>query len=444
MRDDRQHRTTRFVPVRGRVVACVVFAVAAATWRSSQGSLPSWMPPIWPETNAAARDSIVVVGPLVAALGAWVGGWRHTVALTGAPARGWARIAAAQLVPVALAVIVGNAGGLVPVFARSLNRATAGGPQPLVVLSAWLALVALLVAGYAVGVAWRSRAAAVVAAVGTLPVIMVPVLLNDAFTGSIETGTQGRSFYSIALVWLDFAAGPGQREILAATVQRLVFFAAVAGSVALAAVRLADLDPRGRLTGSLTPFVVPVALGTIMLVQQPELVRAAGEQACEQVAGATVCVPADIEVMLEPFSAGASAVMDSFGYGAIASDIDAGVPMSDYIFVPLADSEQAVRDHAAISTARAVAGMATCELLADGDDDISQGGRLASGYAFANDLAFAMVSQLDVDPERLRQSIIPVDEQRAASLAALPIDELRLFVQHNQPNLSTCSTSPAS
>jgi hypothetical protein len=431
----------RFQPVHQLICASVVVAVAALTWQSSASSLPGWMPRLWIDTSAIPRNAIVLVGPLVAGVGAWIGGSRHTLAIGSVPSRGWHRIAVAQLIPLTTSVIVGSTLGLSPALIETQQNATSGSLDIVVLLSGWLATVALMVAGYALGVAWRSKIAVVVAAIAVLPLVMAPILLSDVLAGSTEQGTQGTSLYSVAPVWLDFAAQAGQREIVLAGLQRVLFFAAVCGAGLLFAIQIGRPERQGRLRIALVPLLVPMALGSVMIVNQPALVEASSQFTCEDVTGTSVCVPSDISIQLAPFAAGASQVIDTWGYGALTQKIGTGFALSDEVYVSNQPTESLTRDYAILTTAMAVAGQGACQTLAADDNDLSTGGRYADAYAFTIDLARTVALRSGAPADLVDASLYAADPEGTDQLMALTDGEFSDFLDRHAEQLAACTQS---
>lgn len=434
----RQSRPFRPVPHETLIV--VTAAVALVTSTFSSGSLPGWMPPLWVDTNAIPRDAVLLVGPLVAGIGAWIGGIRHTAAVGALAARGWSRIALAQLGPIAACVIVGGFVGIVPALVRGVGMATAGNVSPLIIMSGWLAGLVLLAAGYALGVAWSSRIAVIVAVVGAFVIVVAPSWLNDVFAGDLDAGTSGTSFFSVALVWLDFAAGPGQREVLAATLERLLFFAAVLGATLMAIGRLGSPEQDRRRLGALVPFLVPFAIGSVLLLKQPDLVLpTTAPETCLPVTGSVVCVARDVEAALPAFSAGAERVVAVFGFGGLQPEVLRTTPLSDFVFVGLAETERSLENEAAIATARAVAGMSVCEILAVSDADISQGGSLANSYSLSADLAYVLALKSGVPQSELDTRLFVTDQAAIDSLSQLENNQIRNFLDEHPVQLQSCS-----
>ena len=121
----RDARRTTFRPVPLWVSFIVATSAALVTGGLARGTQPDWLPPLWVEVDAAPRSSIVVLGPLLAAVGAWVGGWTHTAAIGPTAARGGA-VLRAQAWPLALACTTGQAVGLAPAIFDTQKRATGG------------------------------------------------------------------------------------------------------------------------------------------------------------------------------------------------------------------------------------------------------------------------------------------------------------------------------
>ena len=231
---------TRFQPV--SVVAQVVVAafIAVVLLIRSLGLFNSWKPPLWTDVTALPRESLLVLAPLLAAAGAWVGGWRHTLAVGAIPGRGWNRVASRQVLLLGRSVVIGTLGGLAPAILVTADRATGGHLVTWSILASLASYIAILVLGFAVGVAWRNRLAIVGAACLAYVVLLAPVLLNEMSSGNLTSGSTPRSFLSVSLVWTDFRAGVGRREAAAAAIERTLLFSTFAGAGMMASIYLDD------------------------------------------------------------------------------------------------------------------------------------------------------------------------------------------------------------
>lgn len=428
----------RFRPVSFPTQLIVAVAVAAITWTFTDDTLPSWMPPRWADTNAIPRDALLLFGPLVAGVGAWVGGWSHTLVIGPTPARGWHRIAVAQLGPLAASVTVGAIGGLTPALIDTARHATSNGASPLVILSAVTAAIALLVCGFAVGVAWSSQLAPIAAATGTFLGIMAPIVLTNTLVGSLDTGTSGTSFYSVALVWLDFSAAPGWFERSGISAQRTILFTLVAGAALVTAIRIRDRDQKRRRLRALAPFAIPIAMASVMILRQPELIEPNTELTCSIVSGSQVCAPTDIAARLPIVAGGADAVISRFGYGAISEDIRNGRPLSEYVSAPFNGTRNEVRASATVDAAFAVAGVDACSALGT-DDDLSGDGSLAAQFAFASDLAYIVALRAGTPVVVIDQNWLIEDTPRQVALRQWSDDQLAQFLSDNAAALHQCS-----
>ncbi len=429
---------SRFRPISAGTEGSLALVVACLTLLGSRSVLSSWKPPLWSEVSALPRESLLVLGPFVAGVGACVGCSRHTVAVGCAPGRGWSKVAAAQLFLLTRGVLGGSLVGLLPAIVATTTRATGGAPAILAFVSGWLGLVAVLVLGFAAGVAWSSRIVIVVAAVATYPLIAAPALLTDAFSGSLVAGTQGKSFLNIALVWIDFGAGVGQREASAAGLQRVVLFGALVVAGWFAIVRIGDLGRRGRVLGASVPFVVPIALGSIMFIKQPVLIERTDTHDCEAVATAHVCVPSEVRVLLPAISAGADGIVQRFGLGAMTTDVAADADLSRHVSYWYGGrSLEETEDAAAISTAMGVSGYLACVTLVP-----SRNGEGVSppGIEFASSLTFVLLERVGMNSDRINRAVF-ADPPTLKRLEALNDDDIRTFVGDHADELQACSAN---
>lgn len=433
-----------FAPIKQSTLGIVAAIVGFVTWTFSSGSLPSWLPPTWSDANAMSRDSILLVGPVVAGAAAWIGGWRHTLAIGPAPARGWHNIMFAQLSPLAAAVVFGHLVGLIPAIVDTATNSTGGSMNPLAIISGVVAILAVTCLGYLLGAIWSSRIAPVVAAVAVFPGIVGPILIGDAFTSSATTGTSGASMYGIALSWMDLTVGIGRQETVGGAVVRIALFAALGGAAMMVAIRSAGRDDRNPRWGAALPMAAPAALCLAILFLQPSLVEASTEALiCEPVPDSTICVEPEVRNVLPSLAAGAANTVERFGYGAGTGDIHSGTPLSDLVSFPLySDSPEQATSEAAITTSRFISGEFACltrsGMLA-GDDSLNSGGELESAYAFAGELSYAIASRSGANQADVDAYLTSFESDDATALAALSDAELRAFLDQHATELANCA-----
>ncbi len=436
-------RSGSFAPIKPITLGVIATFVGFVTWTFSSGSLPAWLPPLWSDTNAISRDSVLLVGPIVAGAGAWIGGWRHTLAIGPTPARGWTAIMSAQLRPLATAVVAGHVLGLTPAVVNAAANTTGGSANPLTIVSGLAAILAVTCLGYLLGTIWSSRIAPVVASIAVFPAIIGPILLGEAVTSSETNGTSGASVYGVALNWMDVTVGIGRYETRTGAAIRLALFAALAGAAAWVAVRSAgrrDTQP-GWLAA--LPMLAPAAIAVAVLLVQPSLVGRSTGTGCDRVPESQVCVPDDVAEALPPIARGATTIIDQFGFGAATSDIAAGTPLSDLVsFTYFSDSPVRAESEASISTARLIGGELACFTAAfsrGGDDALNAGGSLELSYALASELSYAIASRSPADQADVDAAMFSFDTGTARALAALSDTELRTFLDQHSAELAGCT-----
>lgn len=437
------NRSRTFVPVKRSTLGLVAAAVAFVTWTFSAASLPGWLPPLWSDTNAISRNSILLVGPMVAGVGAWIGGWRHTLAIGPTPARGWAPIMSAQLVPFGGAIVTGHLVGLTPALIDTADAATSGGANPLAILSGGAAILAVAAVGYLLGTSWSSRIAPVVAAVAVFPAIIGPILLGDAVTDSEITGTEGTSLYGIALSWMDITVGIGRRETLIGAAVRITLFAALGVAAVAVAVRAASRDDATRTWSMARPVAAPAAIAAAILLIQPTLVERTTASVCESVPGSELCVPAEVADVIPPLTQGVTQIVDQFGYGAATADIETSSPVSDLVsFYYYAESPAVAESEATISMARLISGQHACLTRAfaeGGDDSLSAGGELDQPYTFATELAYTIATRSNASPTAIAASLFSFETETTRALAELSDADLRAFLDNHTTQLANCA-----
>lgn len=385
----------------------------------------------------------MVLGPLLAGVAAWVGGWAHTAAIGPIPARGGA-VLTAQAWPLALACAAGQAVGLAPAVLDTQRRATGGTFQPAVILSGMAGLTAVLMLGFLVGVVWRSRYAVVVVVLLVVPLALLPAVLTEASAGRLESGDFGRSYLSVALVWNDFGAQAGQREVTSSALARLVLFSLFALSALMAARIALEGFGQPRLTvarRAAAVWLVPLAVAAALIARQPPLIEALGQTSCRTTHSVQICVSSDMRTVLPTLTAGAGAVVGQFGSGAMTDRVAQGVPLSHtagfWLWAPTA---RASREAAAIAAARAISGMNDCAAALGNQTRPGFDDGLNRRFEFTAALAQEIARRTgQVSPDALDAVGPSPDGPTARVLARLPDADLRAALERNGKALSTCS-----
>lgn len=413
-------------------------AVVTATW--TVDVVVADHPPRWSEAGLLARQATLVIGPVLATLGAWVAGFRHSAAIGPIPTIGWHRIAWAQVMPLARSALVGHLVGLMPVLGVTWMKATGGSPAVLGHVSVMMGVLSLLGLGYLLGVVWDSRLVLVGAALGAFVLLFTPYFLGLMFAGDLDEGTSGTSFFGVSWLWLDFNIEPGFSEAPLAGVLRLLWFASLFGAALLGSIVVADarMDGTWRSVGAL--FIVPLAIGALVVRAQPVLKEPNGEpEICETVTGSTVCLPGEVRHHLPYAVQGVNMVVDVFGYGALERERQGNSrPFSEWGVGLSLDDPPDTALVVAESLMFGVAGSSAClhlmfESNADSQEPFQEKIELADGIARAMQTHIRLPLY---EGHPLKSGSIP------PPLADLSSTELRNFIDLHADLLATCSFTP--
>ncbi|MDR3360723.1 MAG: hypothetical protein LBO20_08790, partial [Bifidobacteriaceae bacterium] len=137
-------------PLSARFVVLAAVASGAAVALGS-ASLLSWGPLRWVEVSAAFRQALGFGGPVAALVGCYSARVFHSVVCGVAPGRGVRAVARRHLGVLGVAVGLGYVAGLAPVVGLATAKATAGGPDLLVMASGLALAWAWLAAGFLLG-----------------------------------------------------------------------------------------------------------------------------------------------------------------------------------------------------------------------------------------------------------------------------------------------------
>lgn len=329
---------------------------------------------VWVTVSASVREGLFVAGP-VAGLTALVVASRfntpRSIILPVSATRAGSSSVRRHLTVLTASAAVAYTLGQLPGFATALEESTYGGPDLLVIASAYPVLAAYVAIGYLIGTllpGWKGGVAGL-----TLMGLM-----------SVLGGITGSRWWAVAPVWTYGLTRAGFHDSRPLTLFRLLFFTLLALAVARvgAGVVTHRRAPTRRLAGLTLRYLSPVLLIALIAglrapaiqYREPDPVRV-----CGQVSETTVCVHAAHRDLLPSLLAVAEDALDVAGTDLsrdLGEILDQSLlPTSDAnraSIVLLLSSDKELREGAAIRLSGWLARVDACTTPPDGTISESQ------------------------------------------------------------------------
>lgn len=415
-------------------LAILATVFGAVTFALSRDSLENWLPPTWVDLTTQWREILLYAGPPAAVIGAVYGGSHRSIPFHPPLGRTPWSVMLRHLFPPLVAIELGVLMGLLPLAMNTAVKSTGGSPQYLVVLTSAIQLAAVCGLGYLAGLMFHSRLTPVAVGFGVgLWMLAIP------WVTALSAGTDefGRSYYSVGLIWLDFRADYGQFESTGSALARAILFAVLAAASYLAIAEYLDRGRDGLWGVRLASFfVVPVVASVALIAGRPSLIEASDARDCATSSpGVTVCVPPEVNTLLDPLSLLVSEAGDRFGFGAIQGPVR-DAPLSDVVPFTLRTSslDEFVRS-ARAALAFEVSGVSSCTrlLMAEGRANVDQ-------EMTAAVLAATLLRRLGANEDEVQSSVF-TDSRYLAVVDSMDDGEIRAYLRENGSALADCSAS---
>lgn len=403
------------------------------------GTLPEirWPYSDWVAVSALTRECLVYVAPWAAAWCAWVAGRylgsRSMLCLPSAPRSG-IYIVRAQLRNLLGSVLIGYLLGLVPVVVVTFLGATQGGLDWIVLIGAVMVLLMFCSLGYLIGCV-AGRLSSIILAVATSFGV---ILLVDTW-GPV-----------VSPLRLDLISA-GWHETTIVSLFRVVFFAALALSLIVAAAFVVDHRTTRRTPAGYTGLVVillPVLVGVAARSADPAV--ALPEQnpplECAATRSGQVCVHAAKAVLLPSLADTVNRVLFVVnGKPAVpvteVLDADAARdPRPDTLILNLEPNRDTWIDWAASDMAQYISGLAACRL--NGSSTGIAATRSLDRYDVATGIAAWITRSAGFNTALLDNN--ETSEKTAQLFEQLPASEARRLYQRFASEIASCEMSGSS
>ena len=397
----------------------IVVVVLVRTW-----PMLDWPYPLWVQTSAQFHQQFTWAGLIAGASACWYATVLH------AKERIWAQPGAPRVgMPVVtrhLTVLVGWLVGAYLVALLPLSTVIAdgiGAPDPLVMLSGVLAMVAAVALGYGLG--------AVVPSVVIVPIVAL------GFYGLLVAGVAEGDHYATVAPVLDAEPELGQRESLPLLVFRIALFVAItAAAVGLAGKSLSrtatgTAQPWRKIADTAIHLAIPGMLIVVSLIRQP-VVLTTDDQAsatCTELREIRYCVHSDnrrrlaglahaIDSMIARFGTKPANLNQVWDYDLTRQPIDSD--LAHGLEVAWLNPDGTIQTQVADT----IAGVYACASAASADQerrpvDITRRTRIAA------------------DVSNYLSTGTPSD-----TFAAMSVAEVRQWITQHQEQLHTCTLTP--
>lgn len=217
---------------------------------------------VWVTTSAQFHEKLLLTGPIAAAAANFYAGRLHVPSrLFGQP---WAPRSGTQDFPrhirtLSVALCSAYLLGLAPLTFMTALRSEVGGPQVFSILAGLVGLIALIVAGYCVGVFARTA--------WTAPLLLIAVFI-------IMQSTTFNPTLRLVVPVTQISPLLGQVESVPAEIYRICFFVAVSCGLGLLVARALERPRRWGKPSIVGAAVIAILAGAIVapIVLQPRLV----------------------------------------------------------------------------------------------------------------------------------------------------------------------------
>ncbi|MDR0625766.1 MAG: hypothetical protein LBG11_00670 [Bifidobacteriaceae bacterium] len=397
-----------------------------------------WGPVRWAEVSAAFRQATIFAGPAAGLGGVFASRVFHMVVCGTAPGRTIGVIVSRHLAVLLTAGGLGYLVGLAPVVILALARATAGGPDLVVMASGLAEFAAWAVLGYWVGSLVRFPYS-LVAWVGAALLIWWLPLAAAHLASSPDRAFSTASVAS----WWDFTVPVGWHETAAVALLRACLFTSLALAAGLAAARVARplVGVRWRDLARLMPPAagLPAALAVCALAFQPTVIAEGPERAlaCEERGSVAVCVDREVEALAAPMAAVAAEAVERFGPGEFDSQA-----FSENASGYSGQSLHEVRAEYSQIAALEIVGFGAClpqmrQAAERGDRQIADGPAIAS--LLAEEIARRLNGQGPA-PRYLGETTDSAETEQAVS--EMSDQDLQEWIAHHRTQLASCSARP--
>lgn len=318
---------------------------------------------VWVTVSTSVREGLFLAGP-VAGLTAMMIASRFNTArsiiLPVSAVRAGAVSVRRHMTVLGIVAGVALTLGQISGFVAAVQRATDGGPDLLVIASAYPVLAAYIAIGYLVGTTLPGWKAGVVGA----------ILLGSM---SLFGGMTGSRWWSVAPVWTYGLTRAGFHDSLPLTLFRLFFFSLVALAAGVTSAKMVTLRsmPTRRRIGLTARNLAPILLIALAAGARPPAIQyrdLAPETECDAVSQTKVCVHAAHADLLPTLLAISGQAIETAGPG-LTHDL---LEISDESILPLSDLHRAsvvlnlsndseFSDFAAVQIARWLARVDVCE-----------------------------------------------------------------------------------
>jgi hypothetical protein len=414
----------------------IVAVVLVMTW-----PMLGWPYPLWIQVSAQFHQQFTFAGLVAGTAACWYATRLHPTD------RIWAQPRAPRLGAPAvtrhLTVLVSWYVGaylvaLVPLVVATLVAGGVGSPDPLVMLSGVLAMVAAVMLGYALG--------------ALVPSTVMVVITAVAFFALLVVGNVGGESYAVVAPVLYLEPELGQRESPVMVVFRIAVFVAVAVAAAGLATRClhrlaTGATPLWRRIGDVALYAaVPVVLIVVSLVQRPVLfeVDQRPEAVCEVQRDIQYCVNVEHRPRLaalidevDPIIARYGAVPDdlvtqvwdqSLAWGPIDMDV------AQTLQIAWLDPDGVIES----DIAGALSGIYSCS-LGPNTDTTSQDTNPTSPQAGGAEQADEQADKVANLPGDVLRFLTEPAEPPSGAFAGMTVPEVQRWLTQHQQQLHTCT-----
>lgn len=385
--------------------AAIVAVVVGMTWPRFD-----WPYPLWVQTSAQFHQQFAFAGMIAGTAACWYATVLHAKdriwVRPGAPRLG-APAVARHLTTLVCWFVGAYLVALCPLVVATLVHDAVGTPDPLVMVSGVLAMIAATALDYAIGTVVPSIA-------------MVPVIAIGFYALLVAGNLTGEPMAAVApYLWME--PSTGDRESVPLVVYRAALFVAVAVAAAwLAARAMTRMRVRRALVDVAVCLAVPALLATIALVRPPDAYTVhIPAPSCVEQREIRYCVHQDNEPRLDDLVRIVDPIIARFG--TKPSNVDE--VWDEALVPPPGDS---------------VRGRETAGLEPDGTiwtDIVSTlGGRFVCVTEGEYDDRMNRIAELEWDVTTYLETGKP-----SGTLASMTVDEVQEWLAAHQEQLHTCT-----